>query len=74
LTLKSNRAVIVITNLWKLFTVDLLGIFKEIHWSYIPPFIVYLVAGISGFNCILTRNRILQDHLQSFHRLHNRSP
>ena len=32
---------------------DFLGIFKEMRWSYIPPLMVYLAAGISGFTGIV---------------------
>ena len=53
MTLKSNRGVIVITKLWKWFTSDFLGIFKEMRWSYIPPLMVYLAAGVSGFTGII---------------------
>jgi MFS family permease len=31
------------------FTKDFLGIFKEMRWSYLPPLMVYLAAGIAGF-------------------------
>jgi len=53
LTLKSNRGVLSITKLWKWFTADFLGIFKEMRWSYIPPLMVYLAAGVSGFTGII---------------------
>ena len=53
MTLKSNRGVIVITKLWKWFTADFLEIFKEMRWSYIPPLMVYLAAGVSGFTGII---------------------
>ena len=53
MTRKSNRGVIVIAKLWKWFTADFLGIFKEMRWSYIPPLMVYLAAGVSGFTGII---------------------
>jgi MFS family permease len=51
--MKSNRGVIVIDKLWKWFSADFFGIFKEMRWSYIPPLMVYLAAGVSGFTGII---------------------
>jgi len=51
--MKRQRAVLVVTRLWKWFTVDFLGIFKEMRWSYLPPLMVYLAAGVSGFTGII---------------------
>lgn len=34
-------------------TADFLGIFKEMRWSYLPPLMVYLAAGVSGFTGII---------------------
>jgi len=53
LTRKSNRGALAISKLWKWFTADFLGIFKEMRWSYIPPLMVYLAAGVSGFTGII---------------------
>jgi len=53
LTLKSNRGALAISKLWTWFTVDFLGIFKEMRWSCIPPLMVYLAAGVSGFTGII---------------------
>jgi hypothetical protein len=53
LTLKSNRGVLSIAKLWKWFTVDFLGIFQEMRWSYLPPLMVYLAAGVAGFTGII---------------------
>lgn len=39
--------------LWQWFVKDFLGIFKEMRWSYVPPLMVYLAAGISGFTGII---------------------
>jgi MFS family permease len=35
------------------FVKDFLGIFKEMRWSYLPPLMVYLAAGVSGFTGII---------------------
>ena len=37
--------------LW--FRDDFLGIVREMRWSYVPPLMVYLAAGISGFTGII---------------------
>jgi hypothetical protein len=39
--------------MWRWFTVDFLGIFREMHLSYLPPLMVYLAAGVSGFTGII---------------------
>jgi hypothetical protein len=33
--------------------VDFLGIIREMRWSYVPPLMVYLAAGVSGFTGII---------------------
>ena len=38
---------------WRWFTVDFLGIFREMRLSYVPPLMVYLAAGVSGFTGII---------------------
>ncbi len=38
---------------WAWFTRDFLGIFGEMRWSYLPPLMVYLAAGVSGFTGII---------------------
>ena len=35
------------------FTRDFLGIVREMRWSYLPPLMVYLAAGVSGFTGII---------------------
>jgi len=32
---------------------DLLGLFQELRWSYLPPLMVYFAAGVSGFTGII---------------------
>lgn len=32
---------------------DLLGLFRELRWSYLPPLMVYFAAGVSGFTGII---------------------
>jgi MFS family permease len=51
--MKSHRAVFVITRFWSWFTVDFFGIFQEMRWSYLPPLMVYLAAGVAGFTGII---------------------
>jgi MFS family permease len=38
---------------WCWFSVDFLGIFREMRLSYVPPLMVYLAAGVSGFTGII---------------------
>ncbi|MGD8303126.1 MAG: hypothetical protein PVI55_11960 [Desulfobacterales bacterium] len=38
---------------WSWFVRDFLGIFREMRWSYLPPLMVYLAAGISAFTGII---------------------
>ena len=38
---------------WRWFVGDFLGIFREMRWSYLPPLMVYLAAGISAFTGII---------------------
>ena len=40
-------------SLWRWFTKDFLGIVWEMRWSYVPPLMVYLAAGVSGFTGII---------------------
>jgi MFS family permease len=38
---------------WRWFTQDFLGIVREMRWSYLPPLMIYLAAGVSGFTGIV---------------------
>jgi len=38
---------------WRWFIEDFLGIVREMRWSYVPPLMIYLAAGISGFTGIV---------------------
>ena len=40
-------------RLWHWFRVDFLGIAREMRLSYLPPLMVYLAAGVSGFTGIV---------------------
>ncbi len=40
-------------RLWRWLVVDFFGIIKEMRWSYVPPLMVYLAAGVSGFTGII---------------------
>ncbi|HWR91338.1 MAG TPA: hypothetical protein VN300_02890, partial [Desulfobacterales bacterium] len=43
----------VLVRLWRWFSVDFLGICREMRLSYLPPLMVYLAAGVSGFTGII---------------------
>jgi hypothetical protein len=38
---------------WRWFSVDFLGIFREMRLSYLRALMVYLAAGVSGFTGII---------------------
>lgn len=38
---------------WRWFVDDFIGIVREMRWSYLPPLMIYLAAGISGFTGII---------------------
>jgi hypothetical protein len=38
---------------WRWFTVDFLGVAREMRWSYLPPLMVYFAAGVSAFTGII---------------------
>ena len=38
---------------WNWFSNDFLGIVREFRWSYLPPLMIYLAAGVSGFTGIV---------------------
>jgi hypothetical protein len=40
-------------RVWRWFTLDFLGIAREMRLSYLPPLMVYLAAGVSGFTGII---------------------
>jgi len=42
-----------IGRVWRWFNVDFLGIVREMRLSYLPPLMVYLAAGVSGFTGII---------------------
>jgi MFS family permease len=42
-----------LSRLWRWFRADFLGIVTEMRWSYVPPLMVYLAAGVSGFTGII---------------------
>jgi MFS family permease len=51
---KQNKAIALLFHqFWHWFVRDFLGIFKEMRWSYLPPLMVYLAAGVSGFTGII---------------------
>jgi len=35
------------------FKIDFWGVFQSLHWSYLPPLMVYFAAGVSGFTGII---------------------
>jgi len=53
-----HRKILTITarsgsRLWNWINNDLLGLFREMRWSYLPPLMVYFAAGVSGFTGII---------------------
>jgi hypothetical protein len=38
---------------WHWFRQDILGLIREMRWSYVPPLMVYFAAGVSGFTGII---------------------
>ena len=49
----SNKNIPLTSRFWTWFTRDFLGIFREMRWSYLPPLMVYLAAGVSAFTAII---------------------
>jgi MFS family permease len=45
--------VLFLKRLWRWFFVDFLGVAREMRWSYLPPLMVYLAAGVSAFTGII---------------------
>lgn len=41
------------TCLWRWLREDFFGIVREMRWSYVPPLMVYLAAGVSSFTGII---------------------
>jgi len=53
-----HRKILTITaqsgsRLWGWIINDILGLFREMRWSYLPPLMVYFAAGVSGFTGII---------------------
>jgi hypothetical protein len=42
-----------LNRLWCWVTRDFFGIIREMRWTYLPPLMVYLAAGVSGFTGII---------------------
>jgi len=42
-----------VLGLWNWIKNDLLGLVREMRWSYLPPLMVYFAAGVSGFTGII---------------------
>jgi hypothetical protein len=49
----NRKSTSITSRFWNWFTRDFLGIFREMRWSYLPPLMVYLAAGVSGFTGII---------------------
>ncbi|MDJ0984933.1 MAG: hypothetical protein QNJ26_05260 [Desulfobacterales bacterium] len=49
----NSKSTPITSRIWTWFTRDFLGIFREMRWSYLPPLMVYLAAGISAFTGII---------------------
>ena len=43
----------ILIGFWTWLKNDFFGIIREMRWSYVPPLMVYLAAGISGFTGII---------------------
>ncbi len=41
------------SSFWRWLMKDFFGIIREMRWTYVPPLMVYLAAGISGFTGII---------------------
>ena len=39
--------------LWRWFDATFLDLARQLRWSYLPPLLVYLAAGISGLTAIV---------------------
>ena len=48
-----KESTLLFRRFWRWFVGDFLGIFREMRWSYLPPLMVYLAAGISAFTGII---------------------
>ena len=40
-------------RIWRWIDSTLLDLHRQLHWSYLPPLLVYLAAGISGLTSIV---------------------
>jgi len=49
----THRAFGLLGRMWQWFSADFLGIVREMRLSYLPPLMVYLAAGVSGFTGII---------------------
>ncbi len=58
---QSTASVTLIMRIWKWIIQDFFGIFKEMRLSYLPPLMVYLAAGISGFTGIIESFYVKQE-------------
>jgi hypothetical protein len=43
----------IVSRLWRWIQNDILGVSREMRWSYLPPLMVYFAAGVSGFTGII---------------------
>ncbi len=50
------------SRLWQWLRDDLLGLFREMRWSYLPPLMVYFAAGVSAFTGIV-ESFFVKEHL-----------
>lgn len=49
----STQTARTVSRLWTWINDDLLSLFREMRWSYLPPLMVYFAAGVSGFTGII---------------------
>ena len=50
---RRNETTALPLRVWRWFTNDFMGIFREFRLSYLPPLMVYFAAGVSGFTGII---------------------
>jgi MFS family permease len=50
---KTQKKSNLLYRFWNWLKNDFFGIFREMRWSYLPPLMVYLAAGVSGFTGII---------------------
>ena len=42
-----------LSRIWRIIDATLFDLGRQLHWSYLPPLLVYLAAGVSGLTSIV---------------------